>query len=224
MGNKTVSVVGLGKLGLCWALILADHGYDVLGVDVNTSLINSLSKCIDVSGEPGVPQLLQKHLNKGFKVSDSYGVIDGTCETIFIVVPTPSDNNDRFSTRYVRSVLVSLNSIVEDRTTSLDVVVVSTLMPGDTRLSVNQAFSVKALDNIRNGYVNILYNPEFIALGSVLKDMLSPDFILIGSDSSSASERLSSIYKDINGPDIPVCSMSIESAEVTKLSINTFLI
>ena len=201
---------------------MADHGYKVVGVDVNTSLVKSLQDGMDISGEPGVPELLAKHLNCNFKVSDTFDVVDTECDTIFIVVPTPSDDNNRFSTKYVRSVFKSLNQIVENRTSPLDIVVVSTVMPGDTRLSVNQTFSPKSLSKINSGIINVLYNPEFIALGSVLKDMLNPDFILIGSDSTSASERLSSIYKEINGSDISICSMSVESAEITKLSINTF--
>ena len=86
---------------------------------------------------------------------------------------------------------------------------------------------VKLSDNfqklLKENLIGLCYNPEFIALGSVVKDMLNPDFILIGAYSKKSEEKLAEIYQVVNGKDIAIKAMSIISAEITKISINTFL-
>ena len=77
-----LSVVGLGKLGLPLAVLLAEH-YEVIGVDTDQTKINKISKGICPIDEPAVPRLM---LTSNLKVSTEYERVDVT----FIVVPTPS--------------------------------------------------------------------------------------------------------------------------------------
>jgi UDPglucose 6-dehydrogenase len=69
----------------------------------------------------------------------------------------------------------------------------------------------------------LCYSPEFIALGSVIRDFLNPDFVLIGESDERSGQVLEDIYRQVceNGP--PIVRMNFINAELTKLAVNTFV-
>jgi len=69
----------------------------------------------------------------------------------------------------------------------------------------------------------LCYNPEFIALGSVIRDFLNPDFILIGESDQRSGEILADLYKNVCENDPPIARMNFINAELTKLALNTFV-
>ena len=122
----------------------------------------------------------------------------------FIVVPTPSDEQGKFSSDYVENVL---KNIPPPQIVSI----VSTLYPGET-------------DRLQKKYphLTLIYNPTFVALGTVEQDFTHPDFILIGSNNVRATELLKSIFNKIcNNPKF--CVLTPLEAEITKLSVNCYI-
>jgi len=72
--------------------------------------------------------------------------------------------------------------------------------------------------------VALCYSPEFIALGSVVRDLQNPDFVLIGADDKAAGRRLADFYLGIGGGrDVPVQVMNWVNAELAKISVNSFV-
>jgi UDPglucose 6-dehydrogenase len=69
----------------------------------------------------------------------------------------------------------------------------------------------------------VCYSPEFIALGSVISDFLNPDFLLIGELDAASGEHLEACYREIMPAATPVRRMSLENAELTKISINAYV-
>ena len=69
----------------------------------------------------------------------------------------------------------------------------------------------------------VCYSPEFIALGSVIRDFLNPDFLLIGELDARSGEHLAACYADIMGASTPVQRMSLENAELAKIAVNSFV-
>jgi UDPglucose 6-dehydrogenase len=67
------------------------------------------------------------------------------------------------------------------------------------------------------------YNPEFIALGSVIRDFLNPDFVLIGESDERSGQVLEGIYRQVCENDPPIVRMNFINAELTKLAVNTFV-
>ena len=63
----------------------------------------------------------------------------------------------------------------------------------------------------------------FIALGSVIRDFLNPDFLLIGELDAASGQHLAACYADIMGPAVPVRRMTLENAELAKISVNSFV-
>jgi UDPglucose 6-dehydrogenase len=102
------------------------------------------------------------------------------------------------------------------------VVVTSTVMPGTTQDEVIPL--LEELSGKKCGVdFGVCYNPEFIALGSVIRDMLNPDAILIGESDERAGDMLERIYRQLCDNDPPVSRMNLVNAELTKLSVNTFV-
>jgi UDPglucose 6-dehydrogenase len=69
----------------------------------------------------------------------------------------------------------------------------------------------------------LCYNPEFIALGSVIRDFLNPDFVLIGESDERSGQVLEGIYRQVCENDPPIVRMNFINAELTKLAVNTFV-
>ncbi len=216
-----ISVIGLGKLGIPLAAILAYKGHTVIGVDVNLHIIRLLNEGRSSIFEPGLEGLIQKSRVRLSATVDYQLAINGT-EITFIIVPTPSDALGDFSLHYVLAATETIGKILRDKKSFHLVVLISTVMPGDTDhqvLPVLETYSAK-----RCGIdFGLCYNPEFIALGSVIRDMLNPDFILIGESDARAGEMLASLYEGICDNNPPVIRMNFVNAELAKLAVNTFV-
>jgi UDPglucose 6-dehydrogenase len=69
----------------------------------------------------------------------------------------------------------------------------------------------------------LCYSPEFIALGSVIRDMLEPDMVLIGESDPRAGDVLERLYAGVCENDPPFRRMSLVNAELTKIAVNTYV-
>lgn len=215
-----VGVVGLGKLGIPLALLIAQAGHKVTGIDVDVSRVESLRAKNIPDSEPGVQELLRNQdldieFHSDFnKLSDS--------DVIYVIVPTPSLDSGYFSNDFVISALELIGAALSQSTRNQEVVVVSTVMPGSTKGVLVESLHRKIPKENRKNKV-ILYSPEFIALGSVIYNLEHPDIILVGIENSQDANRHIEITRSIadNSPEIKL--LGIEEAELVKLAINTFI-
>ena len=195
-----VSVIGLGKLGLPMTAFFASKGHEVVGLDVNEGLVRRLHGSECPIEETGLKEVLSQQI---IHFTTNFGdVMDS--EITFIIVPTPSLPNGRFDNAYVISALEHL------REYEGLAVVVSTIMPG----SCKKVFK-PLLPN-----VGICYNPEFVALGSVLHDMEYCDSVLIGEETKESGDLLEAFHRTLHKVELPICRMSWWSAETAKLALN----
>ena len=102
------------------------------------------------------------------------------------------------------------------------VVITSTVMPGSTGGEIRQALEQHSGRRV-GSQLGLCYNPEFIALGSVVRDMLQPDMILIGESDKAAGDLLESIYAKSCDNTPAIRRMNFVNAELTKISVNTFV-
>src|SRR5207249_425067 len=93
--------------------------------------------------------------------------------------------------------------------------------PGATRNQVLPTLESTSGKRVGKAF-GLCYNPEFIALGSVIHDFLNPDFVLIGESDEKAGEILSSIYTELM-KDPKIKRMSYENAEITKIALNSYI-
>lgn len=218
---ERVSIMGLGKLGSPMAAAFASKGFSVVGVDVDPQKVQAIRQGRAPVYEPGLQELIAASQGRLHATEDvSEAVLDS--DVTFIVVPTPSDERGWFSLRYVLEAGAGIADALRQKDTWHLVVLTSTVMPGATE------GELKLLLETRSGKrcgvdFGLCYSPEFIALGSVIRDFLNPDFVLIGESDPRAGEVLAGIYRRVCDNDPPVARMNFVNAELAKLAINTFV-
>ena len=210
--NKNISIIGVGRLGICVSLCLEQVGYNVLAVDVFPDYVDKINKKNLISNEPSVTKLLEE--SKNFKASLNLKDALDFSDIIFIYVATPSSgDNKHYDHTMLGNVLININ---KQKVKNKHIIIGCTVIPG----YINQVgnFLIKDCENS-----TLSYNPEFIAQGDIINGLLKPDFILIGEGCKEAGDELENIYKNLNHGDINIHRMSPISAEITKLSVNCFI-
>jgi nucleotide sugar dehydrogenase len=208
---KKISIVGIGKLGLCLGLNLETKGYKVLGFDVSKSYVELLKTKTLKSSEPFVEELLQKSSNMEFSTNLSRAI---ESDIIFVVVSTPSTSEWKYDHTQVEQVANELIKLGKQPTRK-DLVINCTTFPG---------YCNTLHEKLKEYNYYVSYNPEFIAQGTIIKDQLNCDSVLIGEADTEAGDKIEQIYRDLCESDPYYNRMSCTEAELVKLATNCFLI
>lgn len=216
-----LSVVGLGKLGAPFVACLAARGFRVIGVDVSREVIEAVNSGRAPVYEPGLAELMEECSENISATADFTRAVSGSSVT-FIVVPTPSDKAGGFSIEYVLAACSEVGEALKGLDRYHLVTITSTVLPGST------AGPIKDLLEESSGKAcgpdfGLCYNPEFIALGSVIRDTLNPDFVLVGEHDKRSGDLLEELYGRLCENDPPIARMNIVNAEITKLAVNTYV-
>ena len=173
--------------------------------------------------EPRLQELLTAAHEAGriSATSDVAGAVRST-DVSFVVVPTPTDAAGGFSVAAVLAAMEAVGQGLRERDGFHLVVLTSTVLPGSTGGTVVPALE-KASGKTCGVDFGVCYNPEFIALGSVVADLLRPDFILIGESDERSGDLLASLYAGVCENEPAVARMGFANAELTKLAVNTFV-
>jgi UDPglucose 6-dehydrogenase len=216
-----VTVIGLGKLGSPLAAVLASKGLNVIGVDVNPDFVRLLASGRAPVEEPGLQALIDGSKARLSATDDVEAAVLNS-EVSFVIVPTPSDSLGGFSNKYVLSAVMAIGQALRKKPDYHVVNITSTVMPGSTGGEIRQALEAASGREVGKS-VGLCYNPEFIALGSVVRDMLFPDMLLIGESDARAGDVLEGIYRRTCENKPPVKRMNWINAELTKIAVNTFV-
>ena len=208
---KKISVIGIGKLGLCFALTIEKAGYSVLGLDIDPDYINKINKKSLESDEQGVEEALKASSN--FKATLSLEEAVDFSNYLYVVVATPSLENGRYNHSQVNNLVYDLKKIGKQKQTK-NLIICCTTMPGycDTIFAELKEFNY-----------TVSYNPEFIAQGTILRDQSKPDMVLIGEDNKKVGDAIQKHYEDMTANTPRICRMSRTEAEICKISLNCFL-
>lgn len=215
-----VSVFGLGKLGLPLAATVASKGFSVYGIDVNKNVVDNLNKGITQLKEPGLQDLIKKFKDRIYASDVARDVILNS-DISFIITPTPSKSSGYFSLKFVKAVIKDIAKSLKIKKVYHLVVIVSTVMPGST--DQIKLLLENLTDKICGKDFGLCYNPEFIALGSVIYNLLNPDFVLIGESDKKAGDTLVKFYRKYCDNKSKISRMNFVNAELTKISVNTYV-
>lgn len=209
MEQTKISIIGAGKLGLCLALNLERAGYFVIAMDVREDYIHELKTRKYKTDEPGVEEFLRTAQNLQVTTSLARAL---SADVIFICVDTPSTPEYRYDHSKVGQVICD---ILEHGPSPVrkEIVINCTTFPG---------YCESLAQEIAPYNYFVSYNPEFIAQGSIMRDQVQADQILIGQADPLAGKILSEIYYRMCGK-VPVKTMTRTEAELTKLAVNCFL-
>jgi len=209
---KNIGVVGVGKVGLPLALVMAKH-FEVKAVDVSSKVVNQIKNRGHFT-EKNVNKYLEQY-DDDFEVSTDFGLLRN-CDMIFVVVGT---QNEGYSPKNVKSVLKEMAPYLTDSNQVL--VVVSTVNPTDMNSKIIPLLSRL---HVRSRIKGICYNPAMIALGDVIEGFEHPDYVLIGESNKEAGNKLENVWKKVVPNGTLIIRSSILNIETAKFVLNLALV
>ena len=211
-----IGVIGAGRLGICFALLCEEAGYEVLVSDVREDYVDALNKGEIVTNEPEVENLLKRA--KNFRATSDNREVIRQCDFIYTLVPTPSNDDGSYDVSAVWSVVNDFKEEMSLANYPKNFIVGCTTNPGDCDAFIEELPSS----------VKVFYNPEFIAQGSIVNDLRHADMVLLGYDvrfgsDDSIVDKITRLYEKIQVTRAIVSPMSLKAAEITKIAVNCFL-
>ncbi len=217
-----LSVIGLGKLGLPLSVALAQKGHEVIGVDISPSVIEKLNQGIPHLEEPQVEVLLKEAVeNKKFTATDNFEEAIQNTEMSFICVNTPDKNDFEMDLSQLSSSCEMLGSALKNKNDFHTFVINSTIVPetaDQVAIPTLEKFSDKKLGE---GF-GLCVNPVFIALSTVVKDLLHPPVVTLGSSDKKTASFMEAFYKSFNENGAKVIQTTPIMAEIIKLAHNAY--
>ena len=213
-----LAIIGTGYVGLITGVCFSEFGYKTTCIDNDETRVNDLNNSQCPFYEPGIDNLLNKHLNKtkllSFTNSLSKSVNDA--DIIFITVGTPSkriENDADLS--YVWNVAEEISKNIN----KYCIVVTKSTVPVGTTREVKNIISKK----INEKNFDVVSNPEFLREGAAINDFMRPDRVIIGCENKKSEDIMKELYRPLYLIETPIISTTIESSEVIKYASNSFL-
>lgn len=224
-----ISVFGLGYVGCVSAACLASQGHDVIGVDVNPTKIDLITRGLPPVVEERIGELTKEVVAAGKLVAttDVAAAIAGT-EISLICVGTPSAPNGSLSTVYLERVAeeigTAIGTIIAEAETAgttpprHTVVFRSTMLPG-TCLQTLVPILEKASGRTAGIDFGVAVNPEFLREGTSVRDYFDPPKTVIGQFDDASGDAVAALYDGLPGD---VFRVEIPIAEMAKYADNSF--
>lgn len=203
------------------AACFAAKGFTTIGVDLNQAYVDAMNEGRAPVFEPQLSEMIAEGRACLTATTDTRAAVEQT-DTTFVIVPTPSMETGAFSLDYVLSVMELIGEALRGKDSYHLVALTSTVMPGATGGPVRETLE-EASGKQAGVDFGLCYSPEFIALGSVIKDFMHPDFLLIGESDERSGAELAEIYRRTVENDPPVAHLNFVNAELAKISVNTFV-
>jgi UDPglucose 6-dehydrogenase len=229
----SIAVVGSGYVGLVAAVCFAELGHDVICVDNDERKVETLRNGGVPIHERFLPELLDRHRNKGIIFSTELGDATRKSEVIFIAVGTPQSDTGHADLSYVEAVVSEIARSID----SYKVIVEKSTVPVYTNEWIRR---VMERHGVEQSHFDVVSNPEFLREGTAVSDFLHPDRIVVGADTDASAAMLGRIYEPLTdgsyyertsavpGPltaatPATILYTSAQSAEIIKHASNAFL-
>ena len=213
-----IGVCWLGKLGSCVAVVLAVSGNKVIGYDIDEAKVRLVTNHLAPVNEPDLSDyLILPEVMDNLTATEHIWKLAQETDACMFVTPTPSLPDGSFDhTMLLNAITKIAHEVSGYHNRNYLFVVNSTVMPGFLENSVQPTLE-RILGSL--GY-ELAYKPEFIALGTVIRDMLYPDVLLIGANNDDVGAKVEGIYRQVVLHDCQARRMSLVEAELAKISLN----
>lgn len=215
-----IAIVGTGYVGLVSGTCFAEMGAHVTCVDVDANKIQKLKDGIMPIYEPGLEELVKRNVEYGRLqfTTDLTEVLDDV-EVVFSAVGTPPDEDGSADLKYVLAVARQFGQNINKYT----ILVTKSTVPVGTAKKVKAAIQEELDKRGVSVPFDVASNPEFLKEGAAIKDFMSPDRVVVGTESEKAKEVMTRLYRPLMLQNFRVIFMDIPSAEMTKYAANAML-
>ena len=215
-----IAIVGTGYVGLVSGTCFAEMGSHVTCVDVDAKKIEKLNRGEMPIYEPGLEELVRRNVEceRLRFTTDLTEVLDDV-EVVFSAVGTPPDEDGSADLKYVLAVARQFGQNIKKYT----ILVTKSTVPVGTAKKVKAAIQEELEKRGVDIPFDVASNPEFLKEGAAIKDFMSPDRVVVGTESEKAKEVMTRLYKPFLINNFRVIFMDIPSAEMTKYAANAML-
>lgn len=206
---EKIVFLGLGYIGLPTASIVANHGYNVLGVDINPSVVETINKGNIHITEPGLEEAVKKAVHSG-KLRAS--LKPEPADAFFVVVPTPFKQNHRADITYVEAATRSVIPFLKEG----NLFVIESTSPVSTTEKMAELIFRERPE--LEGRIDIAYCPERVLPGNALYELIHNDRVIGGIDPGSTEKAIAFYSTFVKGKLHPT---NARTAEMCKLTENS---
>ena len=215
-----IAIVGTGYVGLVSGTCFAEMGAHVTCVDVDAQKIQKLKDGIMPIFEPGLEELVKRNVEYGrLKFTTDLTEVLDDVEVVFSAVGTPPDEDGSADLKYVLAVARQFGQHINKYT----ILVTKSTVPVGTAKKVKAAIQAELEKRGVDIPFDVASNPEFLKEGAAIKDFMSPDRVVVGTESEKAKEVMTRLYRPLMLQNFRVIFMDIPSAEMTKYAANAML-
>ena len=225
MKKPSISVIGVGYVGLCTAVGFASKGYKIIASDVDAVKATKINQGIPPFHEPGLQQKLKDSIQKNnlnCLVNQTEKAIQET-DLTFVAVGTPSKPDGSIDLQYIESAARNIGKALTQKNTYHVTIIKSTVVPGTTQNIIKPLLEKESKKKCGTNF-GLCMNPEFLRQGSAFQDTLNADRIVIGAYDKQSGDTLEDLYKDFYSTHTPpIIRTTLSTAELIKYASNAML-
>lgn len=215
-----IAIVGTGYVGLVTGTCFAEMGVNVTCVDIDTDKIERLRKGIIPIFEPGLEEMVRRNVEAGrLHFATSLAECLDNVEVVFSAVGTPPDEDGSADLGYVLSVAREFGANIKKYT----LLVTKSTVPVGTAAKVKETVRAELEKRGVEIDFDVASNPEFLKEGAAIKDFMTPDRVIVGTDGEKARIVMSRLYKPFMLSGERMIFTDIPSAEMIKYAANSML-
>lgn len=215
---NTVTVIGLGYVGLPTATIIASNNINVNGLDNNRTIVNTVNQGLCHIREPNLNELVKSAVDSGYLRAST---IIQESDVFIVAVPTPLNNNKNADLSYIKAAIKTIASVVKKN----DLIIIESTVPIGTTEKVLIWLSEYRFDLIfpcakcEKQDVYVSYCPERVLPGNALEEIISNDRIIGGSSATCA--KIAQDFYQLFAKGRCIITTA-KTAEISKLAENAY--
>ncbi len=219
---KTISIFGLGHVGLVNAVCFTRRGYKVIGIDVDPQRLKQIQNAEPPFIEASLPEYLADSINRKLLQTTDDASLNTQADYCFIAVETPSKPDGSVDLNHVQEASTAIGRSLRKRDNDQLIVIMSTVPPGTARNLVTPTLEKESGKRKGQGFC-LCSNPELFRQGEAIHDTEQPDRIIIGGDEQDTT-RLETFYREFyHDRNYKVLRTTHENAELIKYANSAFI-
>ncbi|QAU12213.1 UDP-glucose/GDP-mannose dehydrogenase family protein [Halorubrum sp. BOL3-1] len=221
-----ISIIGSGYVGTTVAACFADLGHDVVNIDIDEAIVETINDGDAPIHEEGLPELVADHAGPDgtgrlHATTDYDAVLD--TDVTFLCLPTPQNDDGSIDLSIMEAGAKQLGATLADKPDWHTVVVKSTVVPGSIEETITPILEAESGKTAGEEF-GIGMNPEFLREGTAVHDFLNPDKVVLGADDERALATMHEVFDPlVSQADAPVVETDTRTAEMIKYANNAFL-